>query len=1016
MKKNKQKRLLKEFRKYIRIPAILIAFLLAVMITLTILFAIYNVRALLIALVVTAGVSLLVYVAIYFMILKRLTHTFYKQLYETTYSNLTKIKNNEVGLISYGDSDIREIQMLDKATSDLRKKLNSSYLITYEPDYNRLNLEYVDKEKNLITFKSFKDNLSNIIFVSQSFRNVLIEVYYEFPADIKFTKKDKTRILDLYRQVFSDHEGVLFMFAEDDKSLLIYVPVCDSFNEIKEKLGYAVTNSSITIRDDRGIRHILAKYAVVSYPYSNEEMLLGDLTYAKRQNEPYLLFLPQRHRENIGKDLMLNTTMNINYTSKVMVELSKLDYSTTDNEKNKVILRAVFDAITNFLDLDEGGIIAYDDTSDCYYSYIAARRNKLFTGKNISKDLVETLAKAVDDDNSNYFSTKRHASPTIKRVLDMYGISSGEYYIVKSMDESRVVALVYLLNRERDLKLTTYLREMFFIISLRIENYFEKREIADFADNKLTENNNILALSNLYSYHIDSDYRFTEFSKSIKHKFPNIKLGETCHKFFFDKDSPCKDCPLKTRQKKYFIDKGAEFESSLVLADRRDKDWVILVKQLTKNEQIGDLFHPDLLTYSFRAFTDLVRNEYAANERGYIVLLCIDNYEQIVAEKGPEGYTFYLREYVRNVKNKLNTEEVYFYNPSTLAIHLPYEGHANTINKIETIYPLSKQNIFKQSKFNELKITYLSIGYPRGYATPDAFLKHVSDCYINPDFERNKDFIYFSDYAISRSASKREFMVSVLEQEFSGHNSTSMYLQPIVSIKNNHIMGAEILLRIEDVHRNVFFNALEISRIAEQEGKTQLVTESIINFIGNLYREYGKGVFKINKFNRIAINIDQTYLGDDKLLQELVKLTTENNLPKGFISMEIPEDVIPNNKDKIKHLADELRKYEIMFSCDRYMGQYVDIEELSNLGFKEVKVARDIILKIDKDPVKYDSMRHIVNLSKKNGIDVAAVGVENEEQVKLLKNLDENIIAQGYYYYKALSRSDLIAALISYEK
>jgi EAL domain-containing protein (putative c-di-GMP-specific phosphodiesterase class I) len=85
---------------------------------------------------------------------------------------------------------------------------------------------------------------------------------------------------------------------------------------------------------------------------------------------------------------------------------------------------------------------------------------------------------------------------------------------------------------------------------------------------------------------------------------------------------------------------------------------------------------------------------------------------------------------------------------------------------------------------------------------------------------------------------------------------------------------------------------MEISRIAEQENKTQLITESIINFIGNMYREYGNNIFKINKFNRIAINIDQTYLGDDKLIKELVKLSTENALPKGFISMEIPEDVI----------------------------------------------------------------------------------------------------------------------------
>ena len=1017
MKDNrKQRTLLESYKFYTRIPVFALASILSVVTVFTVLHVVFNKLVFMFLSVGIAASAFIFYIIYFFLISKKLRLIFYKQIYETTYENINKIRNNDTNLLSYGDSDIKEVQQLDAATLDLKKKLSSSYLIVKEADYSKLNLEYVDQSKGLITFKTFKENLSNIIFVSQSFRNVLIEVYFELPLKDKLTKRDKKRLLDLYVKLFSDHHGVLFMFAEDDRSLLIYVPVIDSFTEIKEKLGYAVTNSSVTIRDDRGIRHIVAKYALVAYPYSSEEMMLGDLRFAKRQGDPYLLFLPQRYRENIAKNLMLNSTMNVNYTSKVLVELNKIDYSLVDNEKNKVILRNIFNAITDFLDIDEGGIIAFDRTNKTFYSYVASRRSKLFSNGDVSRDLVESLASVVDEDGSYYFSTKRHASSTIKRVLDLYGINSGSYFVIRSIDSKEITAIVYIFNRERELQLNTYLREMFYIVSIRLENYFDKREIADFAQSKMTENDNILALSHLYSYHIDDEFRLTEVSKSMKRKFPQIKLGETCHKFFFNSDKPCRDCPLKTKQKKYFEDRGIKFESSSVLSDRKDRDNVVLVKQLTQMDEIGDLFHPDLLVFSFRALVDLIKDEYAAGARGYIVLLCIDNYEQILATKGSEGYSYYIREYARSLKNRLNTNEVYVYNPTTLAIHLPYEGHANTINKIESIYPLTKTNFYKTESFKELKVTYLPIGYPRGYANPENFLMHMSEFYKNPAFERNKDYIYFFDYSISRSANKREFLVSVLENEFSGHNSTSMHLQPIVSIKDGHIFGAEILLRIEDTHRNTTINALEISRIAEEEGKTQLVTTSIINFIGNLYREYGKSIFKINKFNRIAINIDQTYLGDDKLVQELVRLCTENNIPKGFISMEIPEDIIPNNKDKIKHLAEELGKYEIMFSCDRYMGQYVDIEELKNLGFNEVKVALRIITAIDKDPVKYDALRTMVDLSKKFGLNVAAVGVENETQAKLLRNLDENIAAQGYYYYRDLSRSDLINALISYEK
>ena len=1017
MKKQKDKRsLLNSYTLYTRIPAIILGATILVSITFAALFAAFKSYVFLVLLVFFSLVSFIFYGIYYFEVSRKMKKTIYKQIYEVTYDNINRIKNNDTNLHPYGNSDIKEVLDLEKATEDLKKKLTSSYLVLTTPDYSKLDLEYVNKSKHLITFNSFKDNLANIIYVSQSFRNVLIEAYYELPPNEKLKSKDKERILDLYNEVFSDHQQVLYMFGEDDKSLMIYVPVIDSFSEIKEKLGYALQNSSITIRDDRGIHHVLAKYAVVAYPYSSEEMMLGDLRFAKRQGEPYFLFLPQRYRENINKNLMLNTTMNLNYASKVLLELNKLDYSSFDNDKNKNLLRGIFTAVTDFLDLDEGGIIALDKGNEKYYSYITARRSDLFTGNDIPREFVESLASAVDDDGSYYFSTKRHASGSIKRILDMYGINSGTYFVVRSIDNKRISALIYMFNHEKDLNLSTYLREMFYIISVRLENYFDKREISDFAESKSAENENILALSRLYSYHIDDDYGITEISKSMKQKFHNVKMGDKCHKFFFGLDKPCRDCPFKTRQKKYFEDGGKRFESSLVLESRNDRDNVVLIKEIDGKDEVGDLFHPDLLVYSFRALVDLIKSEYAASARGYIVLLCIDNYETIVASKGSEGYAYFIREYARMVKNKLNTDEVYFYNPSTLAVHLPYEGHVNTINKIENLYPISKTNFFSTENFKELKVTYLPIGYPRGYANPENFLMHVSEFYSNPIFERNKDYIYFADYSISRSANKREFMVDVLEKEFSGHNSTSMYLQPIVSISDEHIFGAEILLRIEDAHRNVFFNAMEISRIAEQEGKTQLVTESIINFVGNMYGEYGKNIFKINKFNRIAINIDQTYLGDDNLIEELVKLTTENNLPKGFISMEIPEDVIPNNKDKIRHLANELGKYEIMFSCDRYMGQYVDIEELVKLGFKEVKVARDIIFAIDKDPVKFDSMLHIVNLSKKFGISVAAVGVENAEQARLLKNLDSSIMAQGYYYYKPLSRSDLISALISYEK
>ena len=115
-------------------------------------------------------------------------------------------------------------------------------------------------------------------------------------------------------------------------------------------------------------------------------------------------------------------------------------------------------------------------------------------------------------------------------------------------------------------------------------------------------------------------------------------------------------------------------------------------------------------------------------------------------------------------------------------------------------------------------------------------------------------------------------------------------------------------------------------------------------------------------------------------------------------------------------MAQQLASAHIMFSVDRYTGEYIGVEKLKALGFKEIKIARNLIYKVDTDGQKFNEVRDIVANAKEVGIDVSAVGVENSAQYTILRDFDENMGMQGYHFYKPLSRSDFIAALISYER
>ena len=1016
MKNNKQKsrNINTSFKLSMTLPIVVLSLMIAVSIFFLLIYYFTQNRVFLFVLfgiLILMGVG---YVLVVFFVFRWLHRVFFKGLYEVTYGNLKKLSSDNSGLSHYPNFNLKEIDELNNEMDVISTKLDNAYLITYQPDYSKIKLDYIDKERNLITFQSFKKNLSSLLFLSQSFRNVVIEVYYDLSEEL--TKENKDYLLNLYVSALKDYENALFMFRDDNRSLLIYLPVVDSFSRIREILFFLIKESSVITSTIQGTSNVPARYVVVAYPYSSEDSILSDLRYAKRQNKVINFFLPNRTKNNVNEQVLMHTSMNINYMSRLMSNISSIDGLKENHDSDVSAITSLFNGLCKYLDIDEAGIITYEDTVREYRSYISSDDNTLFkVGNVVSTDLVEILSSNADDDGSYYFSKRSHANLAIGRLFDYYGINSGFYYSIKKNE--KIIALVYFFNKEKDFIIDAYLRESFYIICMRLSQYFQSLDLMKEIDLVKSESEYIMSLGNYYTYNIDDKFRLTSYSNNLKTVFPNIKNGEPCYKQLFGLDHICHDCPMVTFKKKRIDVNRKTYEMSLTLNDRKSHNrYVLLEKILGEEEYEPDLFNKDLLIYSFASLVNTLRDSYYSTSRGYLLLLTFDNYEELLANQGSEGTLFVMRCFIKKLKDKLKTQNIFYYNPSTIAVLFPLIGHADVISKCEIIYDISKEHYFDDGTDDKLRLTYLPLAYPRGYASADDFLRHVNDFYLNDKLERNKDFIYFFDHSISRSASKRDFMISVIEDEFSGKMSQSVNLQPMISAANRKIYGAEILLRINDVHRNVFFSAEEISRIALQENKTYLITESIINYVGALYKEYGSNVFKINDFKRVAINIDQTYLRDPNLIKAIIDINNNNKLPNNFLSFEIPEEMIPDNMDKIRDFAKQLSSIHIIFSCDRYSGRYVPVEKLKELGFKEIKMVKSVIDNIDKDPVKLNEVKSIVESAKQVGLNTSVVGVENEAQYRLLKELDGTMMMQGYYFYKPLTRSDFIAAIISYEK
>ena len=956
-----------------------------------------------------AVVMLIIYLTVTVNLSRKFNMIFVRGLYSITIYNLRNITDNENALIDYPNNTYDEFVSLNEQVNSLKTELDTSTLIAGNSDFSRINLDYIDVDRNIITLRSFRANLESIIFASQNYRNVLVELYYDLNEDT-FDAQDMEYLITLLHKNFGDYDQLLIIVNENHKSLLMYFPRIDSLSKIKEQLESTLKSATINKRTPEGITNLIAHFALVCYPYSDVKELFSDLAYAKRQGEIINVYLPNR-LVSLRDNKILKNSMNLNTMSKLLTPLLNLNLSLENSQKNRSEVEKVLRGIRGYFGIDYVGIISYDEIRNQYFfSYQNQSKEvpQLSRDNLIEKEFVYAMNSAKDENNSYYFAHRSHANSALGRHLDRVGLESGLFYVLN--DGDLTVGAIYFFNKNKELHIDSYIQEALVVLCDKISAILlgERRDAE--VNNSYQEIDSLLKLSEIATYRVTQDnYTLLKISSTMSGIFPEAKLGEKCYKALYGLDKPCHDCPLLTGNKKVSKLAKSTYETSLVLANRRATYRVMTLQNIGKEEG-EQRYNPDLLINSYGSLVEALTNCYAINGKGYLLLLRIDNLATLIENNGPEGYLSIVREFINKLKKKHNyLENIYFFNNQVLALLFTEYGQIDVINECEEIYELSQNKDVKEKVDHVLNVTYLPIGYPRAYPDARSVLKQAEQFANRGKYETNRNYIYFDDSSYQRSASKDEFMLSVIDSSF-GNKTFSVNLQPMVN-KNKHIMGAELLLRISDEYRNIVFRTDELVKVAAEHDKIGLISHALLDYIGALYQQYATSVFNILGFQRLSLNTDYSFFTDENFYRDTEAFIANFKLPKNFLTFEIPESDIAGHVGEFKEIAKQLHNLHIVLVCDQYTGRSVSLETLKSIGFNEVKIARGFVNHIDSDRQRLEDVRNLIENIKELGLKASIVGVENVDQYNLLKGIDDTLIMQGFFFHRPLEKQALIDAI-----
>ena len=940
---------------------------------------------------------------------RQFRRVFVEGLYQVTVDNFASIAHNDSRFFSYPNEQYNEISTLNAHVDALRRELVGATLIPNTATYEGLELDFVDKEQNLVTFDSFKNELENLIFRSQNYRNLIIEVYYDLGEE-ELNRRDISYIIKVLKENFFDYEKPLYALPEDKKSIYLFLPRIDALSKIREQLETCMRSLSISKRLADGITPLTAHFSVVCYPFSDVNELLPDLRYAKRQGEDIYFYLPNR-LSTIKNSAVLRNSTNLNSMSKMIAPLLNMDMGIQFANENSKTVESVLRTVAAYFDIDYAGIIGYNEISKKYRIVFRAKEQE---GLNLSKDnhieseFVQAMDQTRDDDNSYYFSFRNHANNALGRHLDRVGLESGFFYVMR--EDEFPIGVIYFFNKEKQFIIDSYLQESLTVLCNKISTFVLSKRRDLEVENSYDEIDAILKLSDFSTYRVAiDDFTLLKASKTLNNLFPEIKLGEKCYKALYGLDEPCHDCPLKTGNKKEVKIGKDNYETSLVLSDQRTMYRVMAVKNIYTHHS-HHRYNQDMIINSFHTLVENLEDAYEINGKGYLLLLRIDNLEELIAEHGSEGFLSIIRDFTKRIKKMHNgLENIYYYTNQFLAL-LYYEfGQTDILDECEKIYKLAHEN-------NELgytlNLTFLPVSYPRVYPNASSLIKQADVFSSRGKYVTNKDFIYFDESNYARSANREEFLLSVIQKTFQD-KTYDINLQPMVFANDKQIYGAELLLRIVDTYRNTTFRADELINVAAKHEQIGIISHALLDFVKSLYTEYGAAFFSTLGFRRMGLNTDYSFFTDKNFRSDMKKFIDDLKLPKNFIAFEIPEGDVATHIEEFKDISKMAKELNIILVCDQYTGRNISVDLLKQIGFDEVKISRNLVNHIDSDNQRYQSLRQLLILIRSLGMKSSIVGVENIDQYLLIKQVDENVSLQGYYFYRPLEKQALVEAVRS---
>ncbi len=260
----------------------------------------------------------------------------------------------------------------------------------------------------------------------------------------------------------------------------------------------------------------------------------------------------------------------------------------------------------------------------------------------------------------------------------------------------------------------------------------------------------------------------------------------------------------------------------------------------------------------------------------------------------------------------------------------------------------------------------------------------------------------FFESAMDAEAQERR-RVEIDLHDALANGELELYFQPLFTLSQNRVTAFEALMRWNHPTRGLV-PPVNFIPLAEDTGLIIPIGEWAIREACRIAAQWPEHI-------RVAVNISPIQFRSPALNGIILNALAESQLAPNRLELEITESLFIDNVEATLASLHNLRSLGVRVALDDFGTGYSSLSYLRAFPFDKIKIDRSFIVDLLAHDGATAIIKSITTLAEALGMETTAEGVENIDQLDILRDQGCNQI-QGYYFSRPLPLGEVNKLLL----